>query len=234
MRNRTPLITIFTLLLAVTIFLVSSYFYSSNVNNSDDVCTTPGCARAASQALELMDLSVDPCDDFYSFACGNFVKNTKIPDVKNSVGAFTVIGVKVQDQLHSLIGEKISANDLPSFKIAKRLYNTCMDESTIEKHGKEPLISMTEKLGGWPVVEGDKWNPKWNWTEAIIKSHRFGYGTDYVLSVSVGTDMKNTSSRKIYVSENSTRHCSFASFKHKHAFSHLVQTLFSYRFIQLH
>lgn len=38
--------------------------------SDDDVCLTPGCVHAASKMLEQMDPLVEPCDDFYNFACG--------------------------------------------------------------------------------------------------------------------------------------------------------------------
>ena len=38
------------------------------------------CLKTANELLKQMDKSVDPCEDFYLYACGNFIKNTKIPD----------------------------------------------------------------------------------------------------------------------------------------------------------
>ena len=44
------------------------------------VCETPACLRAASRLLDKMDRTVSPCDDFYQFACGNYLKVNVVPD----------------------------------------------------------------------------------------------------------------------------------------------------------
>lgn len=39
----------------------------------------------ASEMLKGMNRNVDPCDNFYEFVCGNFIKETVIPDDKVSI-----------------------------------------------------------------------------------------------------------------------------------------------------
>jgi neprilysin len=78
-----------------------------------------------------MDSKVDPCDDFYDFACGTFVKETLIPDDKTSVNGFNVIHDKLQEQLRVTI-ESPSKDDEPRpFKLVKSLYKACMNKSII-------------------------------------------------------------------------------------------------------
>lgn len=139
---------------------------------------------------------------FYSFACGNFVKETTIPDEKVSVNTFSIIGDKLQEQLRSLISEEINPNDSEPFNLAKRLYRACMNKTLIEERGLKPLISITDKLGGWPVVLGDKWDPKseWSWTWAVKEFRKVGYSMDYIFDFSIGIDLKKSTSRIIDVS----------------------------------
>lgn len=171
-------------------------------SDNDDLCLTPGCIHAAARALELMDSSVEPCDDFYSFACGNFVKETTIPDEKVSVNTFSIIGDKLQEQLRSLISEDIKPSDSEPFNLAKRLYRACMNKTLIEERGLKPLIGITDQLGGWPVVLGEKWDPKseWSWTWAVKEFRKVGYSMDYIFDFSIGIDLKKSTSRIIDVS----------------------------------
>lgn len=42
---------------------------------SDYVCMTDQCNRTAGDLLQDLNLSIDPCDDFYEFSCGKWSDN---------------------------------------------------------------------------------------------------------------------------------------------------------------
>ena len=63
------------------------------------VCMTPGCVTTASEIMENMDTRVDPCQDFFQFACGGFVDRTAIPDDRTRMSSFSVLGDKLLTQV---------------------------------------------------------------------------------------------------------------------------------------
>lgn len=95
----------------------------------DDLCVSAGCVHTASKILQDMNPNVEPCDDFYEFACGNFIKNTNIPDDKTSITTFSVINDQLQEQLRTMIEEPIQENEPKPFVLAKKLYKACMNRS---------------------------------------------------------------------------------------------------------
>lgn len=105
---------------------------SATVNGpEEEVCLTPGCIHIASKVLKDINPKVEPCDDFYEFACGNFIKNTNIPDDKSSVTTFSVISDQLQEQLRTMIEEEIQPKEPKPFVLAKKLYKACMNKSEL-------------------------------------------------------------------------------------------------------
>ena len=98
-------------------------------DDAEEFCVTTGCIHASSSMLKQLDETVEPCDDFYNFACGKFIRESIIPDEKVAVSAFSVTGDKLQEQLRTLISEPISAQEIKPFTLVKKLYKSCMNKS---------------------------------------------------------------------------------------------------------
>ncbi|KAH3817335.1 hypothetical protein DPMN_118868, partial [Dreissena polymorpha] len=62
---------------------------SSTIIAEPEVCLTEGCVMAAARVRGAMDTEVNPCDDFFNFACGTWIQKHVIPEDKSSFGTFT-------------------------------------------------------------------------------------------------------------------------------------------------
>lgn len=82
--------------------------------------------------LSRMDFSVDPCDDFYEFSCGTFLKETHVPSEKSNVDIFSTISDKLQEQIQILLSQEIDEeNDILPIKIIKNMYSACMNTGIV-------------------------------------------------------------------------------------------------------
>ncbi|KFM59296.1 putative zinc metalloproteinase, partial [Stegodyphus mimosarum] len=71
----------------------------------------------------------------------------------------------------------------------KVLYDTCMDEQSIEKEGSKPLKNILKELGGWPLLEDTDWNEKaFDWVKTLIRFRELGYSHSILFEVSVTDD----------------------------------------------
>lgn len=92
------------------------------------VCTSKECTRLAALFSSNMDEKIDPCEDFYEFACGNYDRERELPAGKplrhTIIDAQTVLNKQVRQVLETDITDR----DTPWDRMSKTYYAKCMDE----------------------------------------------------------------------------------------------------------
>jgi predicted metalloendopeptidase len=104
--------------------------------------------------VNALDKTADPCVDFYQYACGTWMKNNPVPPDKARWGRFDELAEHNLYILRDILTEaqlpgKHSATEM----IVGTFYNSCMDESAIEKKGTSPLTPELERINGVKTKE---------------------------------------------------------------------------------
>src|ERR1700719_4096016 len=89
-----------------------------------------------------LDRACKPCDDFYQFAVGGWLKNNPIPPEFPEWGSFITLADENQQALHGIL-EAASANTsaTPGSNEQKigDFYASCMDTKVIDAQGLKPI-----------------------------------------------------------------------------------------------
>jgi len=89
-----------------------------------------------------IDKTADPCNDFFAFACGGFLKTATIPADRSSWGTIELVVKDAEDFLHKVLEDAARA---PGDPVAQKLgdyYAACMDEPAIERAAAAPIAAL--------------------------------------------------------------------------------------------
>lgn len=206
------------------------------VKNEANVCLTEVCAKESALMRSYIDENIDPCHNFYDFACGKFIRDTVLPEDKPIQMSFVQVQDKVQEQLQTILTEEPEENESKPFKLAKIFYKICMNETALNENGNrndiflskifkqnspkfhlfvgiKPMVHILEKYGGWPVVKGNDWHSEnWFWLEIIKKISHDGLRDALILTFHIVVDSKNSTRRILAVSLLTTNRISHEHF----------------------
>lgn len=162
---------------------------------------TPICLQAAKSIQSRIDPSIDPCDNFYEFACGTFSKNAVILDELTANNSINTINTRIREQIKLVLEAESNSTELRAFRLTRKFYNSCMNVSTIEERGLAPVKELMKNYGGWPVIEGNDWNESdWNWLDAYKKMFNDGITVWPFFELDVMPSFVNSTINRIFVS----------------------------------
>ncbi|XP_063673919.1 neprilysin-like isoform X1 [Bolinopsis microptera] len=78
---------------------------------------------SSSYLLSKIDVSVDPCDDFYQYSCGSWVQS----QWKDDVSVIDKENARYEERIKKYLAEDILDSDLVSYKNVKTMYQACIN-----------------------------------------------------------------------------------------------------------
>uniref|UniRef100_A0A673K1C9 Endothelin-converting enzyme 1 n=1 Tax=Sinocyclocheilus rhinocerous TaxID=307959 RepID=A0A673K1C9_9TELE len=162
------------------------------------MCLSEPCVSVASTVLGALDRSVDPCQDFYNFACGGWVRKNPLPEGKSRWGPFSNLWEHNMAIMRNLLENTSMTSLSKAEQKAQWYYQACMNEMKIEALGAKPLQDLINQTGGWGLK--GPWE-KDNFQE-VLRTVSANFRTSPFFTVFVSTDSKSSNSNIIQVDQS--------------------------------
>ena len=125
-------------------------------------------------SADMLDKSVDPCTDFYAYACSKWKAQNPIPSDRPSWGRFNELQERGEYIMRDIL-QKYTNDDAKRSAVEQKIgdyYESCMDEGAIEKLATKPLAPDMDRIAAL--------KSKQELAPELIQLHR--QGTDVLFS----------------------------------------------------
>ncbi|XP_070794558.1 kell blood group glycoprotein isoform X3 [Pituophis catenifer annectens] len=115
-------------------------------------CNTASCLLLLSRLQKAQNGTIDPCEDFFNYACGNWEANNTWDIDMPSMNMFDVLLEENYLIMKKLLEEPQLGTNSSAKEKAVRFYTSCMNTDQIEAQGAEPLKKLINEIGGWNIT----------------------------------------------------------------------------------
>ncbi|XP_025083812.1 neprilysin-1-like [Pomacea canaliculata] len=130
--------------------------------STQGICRTFDCLKSNFNITNSINTMVDPCKDFYQFACGRWVMENPIPKSSTGSRGFSKSDLTqfvLQETLINLL--KVDDSTAPQgVQQARAFFRSCMDVDTLSMRGTQPLVDFLDRYSIYPTLQ-----PEWTDTD---------------------------------------------------------------------
>uniref|UniRef100_A0A1I8QC21 Peptidase M13 C-terminal domain-containing protein n=1 Tax=Stomoxys calcitrans TaxID=35570 RepID=A0A1I8QC21_STOCA len=132
----------------------------------------------ATQMLSFMNQSIQPCDDFYEYACGNWKNVIKPRQTNHKRNNLLDIAYKLDD-IAEMILQRPHINDIApeyaaEFEKVQKFYNNCLQSEIHPMRKSQVYLEAIRKIGGFPAVDNEWDASKFSWLNMSAHMSNFG------------------------------------------------------------
>lgn len=192
----------------IVILIVTVLIYTLILKHPE-ICTTSVCLASAMEVLGNIDQKIDPCVDFYEFACGNFLKNAPFDASDQSVrSAHDKMRDEIDARIRTMLEQPIEAEaSRRPFDLAKMFYRACANESAVDSDAIKEIKQIFRKIGGWPILDGDAWDEgAFEWKKAVHVLRQLGVDFTFFMALTVEKDKTDPTKHMLQLSDPYSTH----------------------------
>ncbi|CAM1319034.1 Uncharacterised protein PB.6800, partial [Pycnogonum litorale] len=174
------------------IYLLAGALSSPTISlvSTNGECTSKLCNKTADDMLLRMNEDMDPCDNFFEFSCGGFLKRS-IPIDKDTISLEINVEEKLAEEVKDLLQRDVIKGPLIARTLIKKFMDTCLTSGNQSESGQH-LLDDFKKLGGFPVLELD-WNEeRFDITDTLSDMFKNGFGRNALMSFQFYGHYNNT------------------------------------------
>lgn len=181
------------------IVFIILYSVGGKPNVVEELCVTAPCLKSASYVVRNMNKSVNPCTNFYKYACGGFQINNPLDSETYSKTVYSKLYYENEEKLKKILeAPVIDRNQDSAEKKVKDMFASCTNTYYKERAKGYPLLKKVfPSTGGWYVL-GTWNNSTWDMQTALEKV-TVDFWTSALFTFRVITDWGNTNKRVLEV-----------------------------------
>ncbi|KAH7642819.1 endothelin-converting enzyme 1-like protein [Dermatophagoides farinae] len=199
MNNRHQRIQAFLLLiifiLGLTLLIIGIKVLIVTFTNDEPICDSSDCLFTAARIAEKISSTPTttnkqqqkPCDNFYEFACGQWINKHQLDDYHGKYSINDEIKEEIYRNLKHYLDRILLTipHDDPFYK-TKFFYDSCMNLEEIDRNSFNYIKHEIIDAGGWNII-GNWHGPSWNSDSALEKLQTY-YDVDAFFRITVGAD----------------------------------------------